>query len=102
MQRAYRRAGGFAPREPPTRLLHVDHFGPARSGLASFPGEAAAFACDDRGRELFAERADEVFPAASVIKLPLVMALYADAARGEIDLEERVQVAERVDGSGVL
>jgi len=80
----------------------VDHFGPARSGLASFPGEAAAFACDDRGRELFAERADEVFPAASVIKLPLVMALYADAARGEIDLDEPVRVGERVDGSGVL
>ena len=80
----------------------MDHFGPARSGVAFFPGEAAAFACDDRGRELFAERADEVFPAASVIKLPLVMALYADAARGEIDLDERARVGERVDGTGVL
>ena len=80
----------------------MDDFGPARSGLASFPGEAAAFACDDRGGELFAERADEVFPAASVIKLPLVMALYADAARGEIDLGERVRVGDRVDGTGVL
>ena len=80
----------------------MDHFGPARSGLASFPGEAGAFACDDRGTELFAERADEVFPSASVIKLPLVMALYADAARGEVDLDERVRVGERVDGSGVL
>ena len=80
----------------------MDHFGPARSGLLSFPGEAAAFACDDRGRELLAEQADELFPSASVIKLPLVMALYADAARGEIDLEERVRVGERVDGSGVL
>jgi beta-lactamase class A len=80
----------------------VDHFGPARSGLESFPGEAAVFACDDRGGELFAERADEAFPSASVIKLPMVMALYADAARGDIDLDERLRVGERVDGSGVL
>jgi beta-lactamase class A len=80
----------------------VDHFGPARSGLGSFSGEGAAYACDDCGRELFAERPDELFPAASVIKLPLVMALYVDAARGEIDLDERLRVGERVDGSGVL
>ena len=80
----------------------MDHFGPARSALESFPGEAAAFACDDRGAELFAERADEAFPSASVIKLPLVMALYADATRGEIDLDERLRLGDRVDGSGVL
>jgi beta-lactamase class A len=77
-------------------------FAPAREALAWLPGEASAFACEPDERELFAERADEAFPSASVIKLPLVMALYADAARGLIDLDERVQVGERVDGSGVL
>src|SRR5688572_7435183 len=30
------------------------------------------------------------------------MTLYADAARGLLDLDERVPVGERVDGSGVL
>src|SRR5256885_6311556 len=100
--RSWERAYRSSAAAPSIRLANVDHFGPARSGLASFPGEAAAFACDDRGRELFAERADEVFPAASVIKLPLVMALYADAARGEVDLDERMKVGERVDGTGVL
>jgi beta-lactamase class A len=80
----------------------VDHFAPARGALPRLGGEAGAFACDREGAELFAERPDEPFPAASVIKLPLVMALYADAARGLIDLEERVGIGERVDGSGVL
>lgn len=80
----------------------MDHFAPARVALASLPGEAGAFACDGEGRELFSEQADELFPAASVIKLPLVMALYADAARGLVDLEERLDVGSRVDGSGVL
>jgi beta-lactamase class A len=79
-----------------------DLFAAARDRLRSLPGEASAFACDPRGRELFCERADEPFPSASVIKLPLVMALYADAARGKIDLEERLPVGERIDGSGVL
>lgn len=54
------------------------------------------------GTELFADRADEVFPAASVIKIPLVMTLYADAAEGRLSLDERCAVGARVDGSGVL
>jgi beta-lactamase class A len=54
------------------------------------------------GAVVFAERADELFPAASVIKLPLVMALFADAAAGTVDLTERMQIGELADGSGVL
>ena len=77
-------------------------FAPAGSALASFPGEAAAFACGADGDELLAERADELFAAASVIKLPLVMTVHADAAQGLLDLEERVEIGERIDGSGVL
>jgi beta-lactamase class A len=80
----------------------MDVFAPARAALASLPGEAAAFASDADGQALFCEREDELFPSASVIKLPLVMTLYADAARGRLDLDERVGVGDRVDGSGVL
>jgi beta-lactamase class A len=80
----------------------VEAFAPARAALALLPGEAGAFASDTDGRALFCEREDELFPSASVIKLPLVMALYADAARGLIDLDERVAVGDRVDGTGVL
>ena len=80
----------------------MDVFAPARAALGSLPGEASAFASDVDGRALFCENEDELFPSASVIKLPLVMTLYADAARGLLDLDERVAVGDRVDGSGVL
>ena len=80
----------------------MEHFAPARAALASLPGEAGAFACGVDGRELFCHNEDEVFPSASVIKLPLVMTLYADGARGLVDLDERIDVGDRVDGSGVL
>ena len=80
----------------------MDLFAPARAALASLPGEAGAFACGADGRELFCQNEDDVFPSASVIKLPLVMTLYADGARGLVDLDERIDVGDRVDGSGVL
>lgn len=70
--------------------------------LPRFRGVTGAIVVDETGAELYARRADEPFPAASVIKLPILMALYADAAAGEIDLDERVRVAPAVDGSGVL
>ena len=49
-------------------------------------------------------REDEPFPTASVIKLPLLVTLYADAIAGRIDLSERVRYREdtKVAGSGVL
>ena len=49
-------------------------------------------------------REDEVFPTASVIKLPLLVTLYEDAIAGRIDLSERVTYREdtKVAGSGVL
>jgi beta-lactamase class A len=49
-------------------------------------------------------REDELFPTASVIKLPLLVTLYEDAIAGRIDLSERVVYRERtkVAGSGVL
>lgn len=80
----------------------MDVFAPARTALASLQGEAGAFVSDTDGEALFCENEDEPFPSASVIKLPLVMTLYADAAEGLLDLDERVAVGDRVDGSGVL
>jgi beta-lactamase class A len=49
-------------------------------------------------------REDELFPTASVIKLPLLVTLYEDAIAGQIDLSERVAYREdtKVAGSGVL
>jgi beta-lactamase class A len=49
-------------------------------------------------------REGELFPTASVIKLPLLVTLYEDAIAGRIDLSERVTYREetKVAGSGVL
>src|SRR5260370_26530438 len=70
--------------------------------MGSVRGDAGAFPYHGDGFGVFCEREDEPFPSASVIKLPLVMTLYADAARGLLDLDEQVAVGDRVDGSGVL
>lgn len=79
-----------------------DHFGPARTLITSAPFRVGVLACSADGETLLEHDGDAAFPAASVIKVPLVMALYADAADGRIDLTEQIAVGERIDGSGVL
>ena len=79
-----------------------DHFGPARALIERAPFRVGAFARAADGGALLEHDADSTFPSASVIKVPLVMTLYADAAEGRLDLGERVAAGERVDGSGVL
>jgi beta-lactamase class A len=73
-----------------------------RARAAAAGGRVGAIVLDPEGRAILEMRADEEFPAASVIKLPLVMTLFAEAAAGRLSLEERLAVGERVTGSGVL
>jgi beta-lactamase class A len=80
----------------------TDVFAPARDALQWLPGVAGAIVTDEAGATLFEHGADDELPAASVIKVPLVMALYADAAEGRLDLGERVAAGARADGTGVL
>ena len=49
-------------------------------------------------------RADELFPLASVVKLPILVTLYEEVRAGRADLRERVTYRSemRVPGSGVL
>jgi beta-lactamase class A len=68
----------------------------------SVGGRVGAVVLAGDGTEALALDAERAYLAASVIKLPLVMTLYADAAAGLLSLDERVPVGERVDGSGVL
>ncbi len=51
-----------------------------------------------------AVNADRRFPTASTVKAPILFALYRKAERGEIDLHQRVTIAEhhRTAGSGIL
>lgn len=55
------------------------------------------------GRHI-AVREDELFPLASLVKVPILIALYREVHAGRIDLRERVgyRSATRVPGSGVL
>jgi len=62
-------------------------------------GRVGAVVLAADGTEALALAPDETFRAASVIKIPLVMTLYADAAEGRLSLEERVAVGDRADGS---
>lgn len=80
-----------------TRLLEL-----FRSRFASAGGRVGAIVVDGEGGAGFAMGADEPMFAASVIKLPIVMTLYADSDEGRLSLEERVPVGPRLGGSGVL
>ena len=65
-------------------------------------GSAGLIAMDADGAVLYERDADGVYPSASVIKIPLMMTLYADAAAGRLSLDDRIAVGERMPGSGVL
>jgi beta-lactamase class A len=79
-----------------------EFFAAARAELDRTRGVTGVLVREIGGETLFAQRSDEVFPAASVIKIPLVMALYADAADGRLSLEERMPVGAIVGGTGIL
>ena len=79
-----------------------DAFGIARSLVSEAPFRIGVLVRSTDGKTLLEHEADRAFPAASVIKVPLVMALYADATEERLSLDERAPVGERMDGSGVL
>ena len=79
-----------------------EFFAAARAELDRTRGVTGVVVREVSGATVFSQRPDEIFPAASVIKIPLVMALYADAAEGRISLEERVPVGATVGGTGIL
>lgn len=71
-------------------------------GAAALDGRAGMIVTDADGKVLYEHSADDPHPAASVIKVPLLMAVYADAAEGRLSLDERLPVGEYQPGTGVL
>lgn len=73
----------------------------AVSGFSGEVGVCALHASTNR-RILF--HADRLFPAASTVKLFVLVALYQASAQGKLDLERRMEVTnrDRCKGSGVL
>ncbi len=79
-----------------------DHFGAVRDATLVAPFRMGVLVRSADGETLLEHDADAAFPAASVIKVPLVMTLYADAADHRLDLMERCPAGARVDGTGIL
>ena len=76
-----------------------------RLASQGYAGRAALVVQDaDTGKTLHAENADELLPAASIIKLWLLVRGLWAVQSGQVGLDERLsmQAADRVPGSGVL
>ncbi|BDP40542.1 serine hydrolase [Deinococcus aetherius] len=69
-----------------------------------YVGEVGLLVTDLTGSELYALNSGCVFPAASTIKVPLLVQALQEAQSGRLDLRERVTVKaeDRVPGSGIL
>ncbi|RMH54772.1 MAG: serine hydrolase [Candidatus Hydrogenedentota bacterium] len=72
--------------------------------LADSPAKVSVVVCDPRNGWRFEYGSDEIVRAASVIKLPILVALFRMAERGEITLQTRYHLREkdRTGGSGRL
>lgn len=77
-------------------------FAPLEELLARAGGRVGICVLDEAGEPLFERGADGPFTAASVVKIPLIMAVYADAAEGHLFVDERLPVGDPVPGSGIL
>lgn len=88
-----------------TQLTNVED--QVRTLISNVTGEGAevgVYALHfESGREI-GVNADRRYPTASTVKVPILFALYRRAASGELDLSQRVTIAEhhRTAGSGVL
>jgi beta-lactamase class A len=82
---------------------------PLRSELGriaeAYPARYGVLVLDPSTGETVAMEADTTFPAASLNKLPVLMALYRSAARGEVNLDDEITMQAsdvQAYGTGVL
>jgi beta-lactamase class A len=75
-----------------------------QAALATFPGVAGFCLEDLNTHDSVSVNADEIFPVASSIKIPVLLTLLHKAARQDLDLQERVALTPSMitPGSGVL
>ena len=71
-------------------------------GASALDGSAGLIAVAEDGTVLYERAADGAYPAASVIKIPILMTVHADAAEGRLSLDERLAVGKHLPGTGVL
>ncbi len=72
--------------------------------ITAHEGEVAVAVKHLKTGESFAEKADEPMPTASLIKLPVMVGAYRQAAEGKLKLDEKVTFTEedKTPGSGIL
>ena len=90
-------------------VLSRDETGPLRSELVriteAYPARYGVVVLDPSSGESVKMAADEKFLAASLNKLPVLMALYRSAAVGEVDLDDKITMQAsdvQAYGTGVL
>jgi beta-lactamase class A len=75
---------------------------PLERAAATLDGAAGLIAVAADGTVLYERAADDAYPAASVIKIPILMTVHGDAAEGRLSLDERLAVGKHLPGTGVL
>lgn len=75
-----------------------------RLRVQGYGGEVGLVICTLEGEMLISLNAERMFPAASTIKVPLLLLALEKVQAGELDLTERftMKAGDRVGGSGVL
>lgn len=72
--------------------------------LSELEGEASLYIQDLETDEVFEINPDQVFPSASLIKIPMLALLLKDVQEGRVDWKQRCRIdpANRVGGTGIL
>lgn len=90
---------------PDARQLEWDRMTAELDKQASrYPGRVAIYLKDLRTGRTWARHPDDLFPAASLIKVPVLIAAFYKIRDGQLMLDERLQITRRnrVGGSGSL
>jgi len=79
-------------------------FEKAKELISNTEGDISFVVKNLRTSEVFLHKEDEVFPSASIIKVPILMALFEQVAKGQLDINKSYTVskAEFVGGCGII
>jgi beta-lactamase class A len=75
-----------------------------QAAIQGFPGTVSLYATNLETGSSYGLRADAPVPTASTIKLPIMVELFAEAAEGKLDWNQKLLLTDqdKVSGSGVL
>jgi beta-lactamase class A len=99
--------GEIADGKPATQKAQKDFEGTERrieEAVKDLQGSYGVYAYNLTDKQEFGINQDEIFPAASLMKLPMILTLYQEAEAGKIDLESVyvLKTADKKTGAGVI